>query len=166
MFLKSVRGPRARSGHTSIDNAASALEGRAFYLRKVGRDGFRFGFKPTLRKVVGDRRAALDEAGSEKFEREAIRKEFEKGMSLPIIAFPKDATEIANAPRLTLIVGDPETPYTDGLRPELARWTRERSRTDARLYPGALIWCLKKDTKELREKVELALAWKRVKGRD
>jgi hypothetical protein len=148
---------------TSIDNAVSALEGRAFYLRKIGRDGFRFGFKPTLRKVVGDRRAALDESEIRKFERETIRKEFEKGASLPIIAFPKDGSEIANAPRLTLIVGAPDMPYTEALRPELARWTRERSRTDPRLYPGALIWCLKKDNNDLEEKVELALGWKRVK---
>ncbi|MGP8076053.1 MAG: DUF499 domain-containing protein [Thermoplasmata archaeon] len=148
---------------TSIDNAASALEGRAFYLRKVGRDGFRFGFKPTLRKVVGDRRAALDDAEIRKVEREAIRKEFEKGAALPIITFPKDGTEIANAPRLTVIVGDPDMAYTEALHPELAKWTRERTRSDPRLYPGALIWCLKKDNKDLLEKVELALAWKRVK---
>ena len=148
---------------TSIDNAATALEGRAFYLRKVGRDGYRFGFKPTLRKVVGDRRAALDEAEIKKVEKEVIRKEFEKGASLSIVPFPKDGSEIANAPRLMVIIGDPETPYVETLHPDLIRWTRERSKTDPRLYPGALIWCLKKDSQDLQEKVELALAWKRVK---
>jgi hypothetical protein len=30
------------------------------------------------------------------------------------------------------------------------------------LYPGALVWCLKKPGRELRERVELMLAWKRV----
>jgi hypothetical protein len=148
---------------TTIDNAATALENRAFYLRKVGRDSYRFGFKPTLRKVVGDRRAALDEDEIKRFEKEAIRKEFEKGATLPIIAFPKDGGEIGNAPRLTFVVGDPDTPWTDTLRPELARWTKERSRTDPRLYPGALIWCLRKEGSDLRDKVEVALAWKRVK---
>ncbi|MDG7029670.1 MAG: ATP-binding protein, partial [Nitrososphaerota archaeon] len=148
---------------TSIDNAASALEGRAFYLRKVGRDGYRFGFKPTLRKVVAERRAALDEAEIRKVEREAIRKEFDKGTSLPIISFPKDGTGIPNAPRLTIVIGDPDTPYSEVIRPDLARWTKERSKTDPRLYPGALIWCLKKDSHDLQEKVELALAWKQVK---
>lgn len=148
---------------TSIDNAASALEGRAFYLRKVGRDGYRFGFKPTLRKVVADRRAALDEAEVRKAERDVIRKEFEKGASLPIIAFPKDGAEIPNAPRLTLVLGDPDTPYSEAIHPDLIKWTKERSKTDPRLYPGALIWCLKKDNQDLQEKVELSLAWKQVK---
>ena len=148
---------------TSIDNATSALEGRAFYLRKVGRDGYRFGFKPTLRKVVADRRAALDEAEVRKVEREVIRKEFEKGASLPIIAFPKDGTEIPNAPRLTAVIGDPDMPYSEAIHPDLTRWTKERSKTDPRLYPGALIWCLKKDNHDLQDKVELSLAWKQVK---
>ena len=31
-----------------------------------------------------------------------------------------------------------------------------------RLYPGALVWCLKKPGRDFREKVELWLAWKRV----
>ena len=148
---------------TSIDNAASALESRSFYLRKVGRDGYRFGFKPTLRKVVGDRRASLDEAEVAKAEREAIRKEFEKGSTLPVHLFPKDGTEIPNEPRLSVIVGSPEFTYSLARHPDLQRWTRERSKTDPRLYPGALIWCLKKEGRDLREKVELSLSWKRVK---
>jgi hypothetical protein len=49
---------------TSIDNAAHALETKGFYIRKVGTDGFRFGFKPTLKKVVSDRRASLEKMKS------------------------------------------------------------------------------------------------------
>ena len=148
---------------TSIDNAASALESRSFYLRKVGRDGYRFGFKPTLRKVVGDRRASLDEAEIAKAEREAVKKEFEKGSPLPIHLFPKDGTEIPSEPRLSIIVGSPEFTYSTSRHADLLRWTRERSKTDPRLYPGSLIWCLKKEGRELREKVELALSWRRVR---
>jgi hypothetical protein len=37
---------------TSIDSAANALESRPFFLRKVSTDGYRFGFQPTLKKVV------------------------------------------------------------------------------------------------------------------
>ncbi|MHB8384020.1 MAG: DUF499 domain-containing protein, partial [Candidatus Binataceae bacterium] len=47
---------------TTIDNAAAALEGRSFYIRKAGTDGYRFGLKPKLEKVVYDRRASLDDA--------------------------------------------------------------------------------------------------------
>ncbi len=43
-------------GPWTIDNAAWALESKAYFLRKVGTDGFRIHYKPTLRKVVNDRR--------------------------------------------------------------------------------------------------------------
>ena len=47
------------------------------------------------------------------------------------------------------------------LRTQIADWTRNRGKSP-RLYPGALVWCLKKLGRDLREKVELGLAWKRV----
>jgi len=42
---------------TSIDNAAVALESKAYYIRRVGSDGFRIHHQPTLKKVASDRRA-------------------------------------------------------------------------------------------------------------
>ena len=47
------------------------------------------------------------------------------------------------------------------LRAQLAEWTRQRGKSP-RLYPGALVWCLKKPGRDLRDKVEMGLAWKRV----
>lgn len=47
------------------------------------------------------------------------------------------------------------------MRAQIAEWTRSRGKSP-RLYPGALVWCLKKPGRDLREKVELALAWRRV----
>ena len=47
------------------------------------------------------------------------------------------------------------------LRTQLAEWTRYRGKSP-RLYPGALVWCLKKPGRDLRDKVEQWLAWKRV----
>ena len=46
---------------TSIDNAAFALEAKAFFIWKMGTDGFQIRHQPTLKKVVSDRRASLDE---------------------------------------------------------------------------------------------------------
>ena len=46
---------------TSVDNAALALEGRGFFISKVGTDGFKVYHKATIRKAVSDRRASLDE---------------------------------------------------------------------------------------------------------
>src|SRR6185436_639242 len=70
---------------------------------------------------------------------------------------------IPDTPRLTFVVGEPEAEWSGGgtLRGQIAEWTRQRGKAP-RLYPGALVWCLKKPGRDLREKVEVSLAWKRV----
>ena len=50
---------------------------------------------------------------------------------------------------------------TGSLRQQIAEWTKQHGKSP-RLYPGSLIWCLKKPGRDLRDKVELWLAWKRV----
>ncbi len=149
---------------TSIDNAALVLEGRSYFIRKTGADGFRIGYQPTMKKVVSDRRASLDEETEVKPAlRKLVEEEFRRGASISVVAFPGDGAEIPDTPRLTLVVVDPEVAWSgDGsLRVQLAEWTRLRGKSP-RLYPGALVWCLKKPGRDLREKVELGLAWKRV----
>jgi hypothetical protein len=149
---------------TSIDNAAVALESKAFFLRRVGTDGYRFGFQPTLKKVVSDRRASLDEKEDViKPTQSIVRREFERGATLPLIPFPEDGSAVSDSPRLTLVVLDPETEWNHGspLEQKLADWTQRRGESP-RLYPGALIWCVKRPGRALREKVELWQAWKKV----
>jgi len=149
---------------TSVDNAAFALEDKSYFIRRVGSDGFKIGHQPTMKKVVSDRRASLDE---ESEIRPTLRKlvddEFRRGASLPVVPFPRDGAEVADTPRLTLVIVEPETEWTGSgsLRAQLAEWTKNRGKSP-RLYPGAIVWCLKKPGRDLREKVELALAWKRV----
>jgi hypothetical protein len=149
---------------TSIDNAALALEGRSYFIRKMGADGFRIGYQPTMKKVVSDRRASLDEETEVKPAlRKLVEEEFRRGASIPVVAFPADGAEIPDTPRLTLVVAEPELEWSGGgpLRAHLAEWTRQRGKSP-RLYPGALVWCLKKPGRDLRDKVALGLAWKRV----
>jgi hypothetical protein len=149
---------------TTIDNAAFALEDRSYFLRKVGTDGFRIGYQPTMKKVVSDRRASLDEETEVKpAMRKLVEDEFRRGASIPVVPFPREGAEIPDTPRLTLVVADPETEWsgTGALRTQIAEWTRSRGKSP-RLYPGALVWCLKKTGRDMREKVELALAWRRV----
>jgi hypothetical protein len=67
-----------------------------------------------LRKVVSDRRASLDE---ENEVRPALRKlveeEFERSASVPVKpSFPADSMEIPDAPRLRLVITDPEIEWT------------------------------------------------------
>src|SRR5438445_3830648 len=149
---------------TSIDNAASALEGRSYFIRKAGSDGFRIGYQPTMKKVVSDRRASLDEETEVKPAlRKLVEDEFRRGASIPILPFPRDGAEIPDAPRLTLVVAGPAVEWSGAgpLRTQIAEWIRQRGKSP-RLYPGALVWCLKKPGRDLREKVEQWLAWKRV----
>ena len=117
-----------------------------------------------MKKVVSDRRASLDEDTEVKpAQRKIVEEEFRRGASIAVVAFPSDGAEIPDTPRLTLIVADPEMEWSGGglLRAQVAEWTRLRSKV-ARLYPGALVWCFKKPGRDLRDKVELGLAWKRV----
>src|SRR5574341_478465 len=149
---------------TSIDNAASALEDRAYFLRKAGTDGFRIGYQPTMKKVVSDRRASLDDETEVKpAMRKLVEEEFRRGASIPVMPFPRDGAEIPDTPRLTLVVGEPGAEWSGAgsLRAQIAEWTRQRGKSP-RLYPGALVWCLKKPGRDLREKIEVSLAWKRV----
>ena len=150
---------------TSIDTAARALEERAYFIRRIGTDGFRFGFRPTIKKVVNDRRAALDEDDEIRpAMRKLVQDDFDRGAMIPPVYFPTDAAAIPDAPKLTLVVVEPDTEWTD-TRDEtaerIAEWTRARGASD-RLYPGALVWTIRKPGRALRDKVEHWLAWKRV----
>jgi len=149
---------------TSVDTAAFALEDKSYFLRRIGSDGFKISHQPTMKKVVSDRRASLDQESEIKpAMRILIQKEFDRGASTPVVAFPADGTAVQDTPKLTLVVLDPESEWTGAgcLRQQIAEWTRQRGKSP-RLYPGSLVWCLKKPGWNFREKVELWLAWKRV----
>ena len=149
---------------TTIDNAATALEAAGFFIRKVGTDGYRIHHQATLKKVVSDRRASLDEETEVK---PAIRKlvegEFKSGATLPLVFFPEDGAAVQDSPRLTLVVLDPETEWTGGGQgaKRISRWTKVRG-TSPRLYPGAPGLVCEEARRDLRDRVELWLAWRRV----
>ncbi|MEJ5260547.1 MAG: DUF499 domain-containing protein [Anaerohalosphaeraceae bacterium] len=149
---------------TSIDNAAFALEDKSYFIRRVGSDGFKISHQPTMKKVVNDRRASLDEE-SEIIPamRSLIQKEFERSAGVPLVFFPTEGASVQDTPRLTLVVADPRSEWTgEGtLRKQIAEWTKQRGKSP-RLYSGSLVWCMKKPGRDLRDKVELWLAWKRV----
>ncbi len=150
---------------TSVDTAAHALESKAYYVRKVGTDGFRIGYQPTLKKVVSDRRASLDEESEIRPAMQTlVKSEFERGRTIPWILFPTDGTEVQDSPKLTLILMDPRNEWdgNGGLRTRIGEWTKQRG-SSPRLYPGSLVWCFKKPGRELHDKVEMMLAWRRVR---
>ena len=149
---------------TTVDSTASTLEKSGFFIRKVGADGYRIHHQATLRKVVSDRRASLDEEADV---RPAIRKlveaEFGHGAKVPVVYFPKDGNTVQDLPHLTLVVVDPVEEWYEsgGIRDRIGRWTKERGKS-TRLHPASLVWCVKKQGRQLRESVELFLAWQRV----
>ncbi len=149
---------------TSVDNAAFALESKSYFIRRVGSDGFKISHQPTMKKVVNDRRASLDEDSEIKpTMRALVKKEFDQGASIPIVYFPEDGTAAQDTPKLKLVVVAPDSEWAadSTLRQQIVEWTKYRGNSP-RLYPASLVWCLKKPGRELREKVELWLAWKRV----
>lgn len=148
---------------TTIDNAANNLEKRAYFARRVGTDSFRIGYKPTLKKVVGDRRAALDDTDVLKAVRSAVKDEFNRARVLPVYPFPADSTEVSDNPKLGVAVLEPEVEWDPegNTRKKLSDWTRNRGGSP-RLYPAALIWLVRKPGRTLRERAEILLAWKKV----
>ena len=148
---------------TSIDNAAESLEQAGFFLRAIGTDGYRIHHQATLTKAVSDRRASLDE---EKEIRPAMRDlvtEAFKDANLPLVFFPADSAAIPDSPRLTLVVADPREEWNGNgeIVRRIGEWTRTKNGAP-RLYPGALVWCIRKPGRDLRNAVELSLAWSRV----
>jgi hypothetical protein len=96
--------------------------------------------------------------------RRIVRRAFETGSPLPIIAFPPDGTAIRDAPRLSLVVADPSLEW-DGsvaLGDRIADWTY-RCGNQTRLYPAGLVWCLRRPSHVLLDHVETALAWRAVR---
>ncbi len=148
---------------TTIDNAATALEGRGFFIRSVGTDGYRIHHQATLKKVVSDRQASLDaETDVKPAIRSLVEAEFRAGAELPIVLFPADSTAVPDSPRLCIVVAEPDAEAGENeVRERIRSWTIERG-SSPRLYPGSLVWCAKKPGRELLSKVELWLAWKRV----
>jgi Protein of unknown function (DUF499) len=107
----------------SIDSAATALETRAFYIRKAGTDGYRFGLKPKLEKVVYDRRASLDDADVRKATEKLVETQFRVGSVLQVQKpFPRENADVEDMPQLNLVIMEPDEPWTQGgeLRAQLA----------------------------------------------
>ncbi|HSV30533.1 MAG TPA: DUF499 domain-containing protein [Atribacteraceae bacterium] len=149
---------------TSVDNAAFAMEDKSYFIRRVGSDGFKISHQPTVKKVVNDRRASLDEESEIKpAMRRLVEEAFRHGASVPLVVFPEDGSAVQDTPKLTLALIDPEQEWTGGttLRQQIGQWTKFRGQSP-RLYPGALVWCWKKPGRDLRDSVEMWLAWKRV----
>ena len=151
---------------TTIDNAAASLEQTGFFIRKAGTDGYRIHHQATLRKAVADLRASLDDEREVKPAiRRLVEREFNRGTGIQRVYFPEDSNAVSDDPRITLAVMSPEEEWRENnhIADRIGQWTRERGRSP-RLYPAALVWCSKKPGRDLRDKVELWLAWQKIRS--
>ena len=151
---------------TTIDNAAVALEQTGFFIRKVGTDGYRIHHQATLRKAVSDLRASLDQESEVKPAiRELVKQEFSRGQNIQRVYFPEESNAVTDDPRMTVVVISPDDEWREDsdMSNRLKQWTRERGRSP-RLYPAALVWCTRKPGRDLQDKVELWLAWQKVRN--
>ena len=100
---------------TSVDTAAAALEAKAFFIQRVGTDGFKVFYKAKIDKAVHDRRASLDEEGEIKPTiRSLVKEEIKRGASIPVETFPADSSAVPDSPRLSLVVLDPACEWDGG----------------------------------------------------
>ena len=113
--------------------------------------------------TVNDRRASLDEEEVHAESRKIIQKEFDRAKTLHIIPFPEDGSAVQDTTRLSLVILGPEQEWSEkgALRQTISDWTRMRGNSP-RLYPGSLIWCVRKEGRDMRQKVETLLAWRNV----
>ena len=151
---------------TTIDNAAAAIEQTGFFIRKAGTDGYRIHHQATLRKAVADLRASLDEESEvNPTIRRLVENEFDRGAGIQKVYFPEDSNAVTDDPRMTLVVMNPNDEWCENnhISDRIDQWTKQRGRLP-RLYPAALVWCSKKPGRDLRDKVELWLAWQKVRS--
>ena len=149
---------------TSVDTAALAMENKCYFIRRVGSDGFKIGHQPTMKKIVNDRRASLDEESEIRpAMQKLIEEEFKHSAGIPLIPFPPDGAAVPDTPKLTFVLMDPDCEWTgsEALRRQIAEWTRMRGKSP-RLYPASLVWCLKQPGRDMHDAVEMWLAWRRV----
>jgi hypothetical protein len=90
---------------TSVDNAAVALEKKAFFIQPVGSDGYKVYHKAKIDKAVHDRRVSLDEEKEVKpTVRALVKEEFKRGASVLVDVFepPFDDMAVSDSPRLSI----------------------------------------------------------------
>ncbi|MCY4170340.1 MAG: DUF499 domain-containing protein [Bacteroidetes bacterium] len=151
---------------TAIDNAANSLESRSFFIRELG-GGYKIHHQATLRKVVNDYRASLHvDTEVKPAIHQLIDKEFRRGAAIKtVVTFPEDSSSVQDTHHLILVILDPQMEWSDdgNVKQIVSQWTKYRNQSP-RLYPGSLVWCAKSPVRNLREKVEIWLAWKKVES--
>ena len=97
--------------------------------------------------------------------RKLVEQQFSKGTGIQKVYFPGDSAAVPDDPRMTLVIMSPDEEWRESnhISDRIGQWTKDRGRSP-RLYPAALVWCIRKPGRDLRDKVEIWLAWQKVKS--
>jgi len=147
---------------TAIDSAVHALYSRCYYLRQVGELGWRFGYKPNLRKFHADRKAAIHPEQVDKQIGAVVQQLFRNKAEINLSFFPKTSADIPDRSQLTLVVLDPGRELDETLENELTGWTQNCGQTP-RQHPGGLFWLAPASSYGLQEAIKEWLAWNSIK---
>lgn len=113
-----VGGPEVEIGW--IEDALGSLVGRCYYLDARG-TAYWISHRPTLNKLLSDRRAALSGPEAEEQIREKVRQTIREvfkvgGAGLERRYFPEDPAEVSDVPLLRLLVMAPEHSWENAER--------------------------------------------------
>jgi hypothetical protein len=157
-----VGGPEVEIG--TIEQVLDDLVGRCYYLDARG-TAYWISHRPTLNKLLSDRRASLtgpeaDERIREKV-REAIRETFREGPHLERRFFPESSGDIPDVPALRLVVVAPEHGWENAERERTKRLVQgmiQECGGRGRTYKSGLIFVVGEGGTQLAEEARTLLA--------
>lgn len=150
-----------------IGNIETALENLISVCYYLNTDGNRYWFsiRPTLNKLLADRRATIsDEKIKERIEEE-IKKVFSKGPQIERIFFPEQSNQIPDRATLTLVISSMDHSWDEDVRPDTLRFIDSLTQnhgTSARIFKSALIWVVPERVKSMKDEARTLLAWEAI----
>lgn len=157
-----VGGPDIEIG--LIEQILDNLVERCYYLDAKGR-AYWISHRPTLNKLLADRRASI--AGPEAEERirekvrEAIREVFRGGLNLERLFFPESSEDIPDVPTLRLVVLAPEYGWENAERERTKQFVETMVLNygkQGRTYKSGLIFVVAEESARLYEEARTLLA--------
>ncbi|HXG36711.1 MAG TPA: DUF499 domain-containing protein [Dehalococcoidia bacterium] len=157
-----VGGPEVEVG--AVEQALEDLVSRCYYLNARG-TAYWISYRPTLNKILSDRRASLsgleaEERIKEKI-RETIREVFRSNSSLERCFFPESSADVPDVPALRLVVLAPEYGWENTLRErtkQVVQTMIQEYGSRGRTYKSGLIFAVAEGGNQLADEARTLLA--------
>jgi hypothetical protein len=149
---------------TNVETVLDGLappDGTCYYLH-TEKNRYWFSIKPTLTRILADRKAGISPERIRERLEEVIPVVFRKQAPIQPIFFPDSSNQIPDRPALAIVVMDmhhaPDVPSTLAT---VEKMTRECG-TSGRTYKSGLIWVLADGGVALKEEARKLLAWEAI----